>query len=136
MYNQVGSRNNDWVFPVVGTVLTIMLILGGLWAYPNYNLWAKEMKGRAALREATFSRQIAVEEAKANLESEKLNAQSEIERAKGLAEAMKIENGQLTDQYISYLWVKNINEKNGNEKIYIPTEAGMPVLEARTPSAE
>lgn len=48
-------------------------------------------------------RKIKIEEAKANLEAEKLNAQAEIERAKGAAEAIRIENGSLTPTYIQYL---------------------------------
>ena len=118
-------------FWVVVAVVVVAFTAAGMYFYPQYNVWSKEMSGKAKLREAAYSRQIAVEEAKANLESEKLNAQAEVERAKGLAEAMEIEGGHLTDQYIKYLWVKSINEKNGNEKIYVPTEAGIPVLEAK-----
>ena len=65
-----------------------------------------------------------------NLESEKLNAEAEVERAKGMAEAMEVENGKLTDTYIKYLWVKNMNSSQ-NSKVYIPTEAGIPILEAK-----
>jgi uncharacterized membrane protein YqiK len=35
-----------------------------------------------------------------NLEAEKLNALAEIERAKGMAEAITIEGGNLTSEYI------------------------------------
>ena len=41
-----------------------------------------------------------------NLEAEKLNAQAEVERAKGAAEAIRIENGSITPTYIQYLWVR------------------------------
>ena len=34
------------------------------------------------------------------------------------------------EEYLNYLWINNI-EKSNSEKIYIPTEAGMPILEAR-----
>jgi len=46
-----------------------------------------------------------------------------------MAEAIEIENGKLTSMYIHYLWVRNIDKMDG-EKIYIPTEAGLPILEA------
>lgn len=61
---------------------------------------------------------------------EKLNAQAEVERAKGMAEAMEVEGGKLTDEYVKYLWVKTMA---GQEKstIYIPTEASLPLLEAK-----
>ena len=68
--------------------------------------------------------------AKANLEAEKLNAQAEIERAKGAAEAIRIENGSITSTYIQYLWVRQQNNIP-NKVVYIPTEANLPILEAK-----
>ena len=65
-----------------------------------------------------------------NLEAEKLNAQAEIERAKGAAEAIKIENGSITPAYIQYLWVRQQSNLNDKTVIYIPTETNLPVLEA------
>lgn len=108
----------------------LMAIIGVImWAWPNYNVWSREMAGRAELAEATWSRQIQIEEAQANLESEKLNAEAEVERAKGAAEAIKIEGGTLTKEYIQYLWVRQ-NTFNDKTTIYIPTEGNLPVLEA------
>jgi uncharacterized membrane protein YqiK len=88
-----------------------------------------ELSGQAQLREAEWSKQIQVREAEANLESEILNAKSEIERAKGMAEAIQIEGGALTTEYIQYLWVRQ-NKFNDKTTIYIPTEANLPILEA------
>ena len=96
---------------------------------PLYNVWQKELSGKAQLREAEWSRRIAVEEAQANLESEKLNAEAEVERARGMAEAIRVEGGQLTETYIKYLWVRQ-NTFNDKTTIYIPTEANLPILEA------
>ena len=79
---------------------------------------------------AEQNRKIKIEEAKANLEAEKLNAQAEIERAKGAAEAIKIENGSITPAYIQYLWVRQQSNLNDKTVIYIPTETNLPVLEA------
>ena len=52
-------------------------------------------------------------------------------RAQGAAEAIKIENGSLTPTYIQYLWVRQQNT-SANKIIYIPTEAGLPILEAKS----
>ena len=41
-----------------------------------------------------------------------------------------IENGSITPAYIQYLWVRQQNANTNNKIIYIPTEAGLPVLEA------
>jgi hypothetical protein len=114
---------------IVGVLLIIAFFFSLFYLGPLYNVWRKELNGKAQLREAEWSRQIAIEEAQANLEAEKLNAQAEIERAKGMAEAIKIENGQLTDTYIKYLWVRQ-NKFSDKTTIYIPTEANLPILEA------
>ncbi|HBI57617.1 MAG: hypothetical protein OSJ46_00165 [Duncaniella sp.] len=99
-------------------------------AIPYYNVWRKEMDGRAQFAEAEQNRKIKIEEAKANLEAEKLNAQAEIERARGAAEAIRIENGSLTPSYIQYLWVRQQSDLNNKTVIYIPTEANLPLLES------
>lgn len=108
----------------------ILLIIGAFIAVPYYNVWQQEMAGRAEFAKAEQNRKIKIEEAKANLEAEKLNAQAEIERAKGAAEAIRIENGSLSSSYIQYLWVRQQNDLNNKTVIYIPTENNLPILEA------
>lgn len=109
---------------------TIVAIVVLMFALPTYDVWQQEMSGKAEFAKAEQNRRIKIEEAKANLEAEKLNAQAEIERAKGAAEAIKIENGSLTPTYIQYLWVRQQNMIS-NKVIYIPTEANLPILEAK-----
>ena len=46
------------------------------------------------------------------------------------AEAIRIENGSLTTTYIQYLWVRQQNNIP-DKVVYIPTEANMPILEAK-----
>lgn len=118
--------------------VVLALIAFGFWGCPKYNVWRSsiaietaENNGKAELVQAEQNRMIQIEEAKANLEAQKLNSLAEIERAKGMAESIEIENGKLTPLYIHYLWVRNIDKMDG-EKIYIPTEAGLPILEAKT----
>lgn len=100
-------------------------------ALPLYNVWSKELGGKATLREAEWNRQVTIEEAKANLESEKLNALAEVERAKGVSEANVIIGEGLRDNeaYIRYLWVKGLTD-GSSEVVYVPTEANLPILEA------
>ena len=109
---------------------TIGLISLGMWGCPQYNVWSAEMSGKAEMAKAEQNRMIQVEEAKANLESQKLNSEAEVVRAKGMAKAIEIENGKLTAKYIHYLWVRNLDKMSG-QKIYIPTEANLPILEAK-----
>lgn len=116
---------------ITTVILSALFLIGGMmWGLPTYNVWSAEKSGQARLAEAEQSRQIQIEEAKANLESEKLNALSEVERAKGAAAAIEIENGSLTTEYIQYLWVRQQSNLNDKTVIYIPTEAQLPILEA------
>jgi len=116
---------------IIFTIGTLLLVIIVLWMalHPRYLVWQRELKGRAELAEAQWSKQVQIEKANANLESEKLNALAEIERAKGAAEAIKIEGGTLTEEYIQYLWVRQ-NTFNDKTTIYIPTEGNLPILEA------
>ena len=107
---------------------------------PNYEVYRQGKIGEAKLREAESSRQILVQEANAKMEAAKLLAQAEVERAKGVAEANKIIGDGLTGRsdYLMYLWIHALAEQDNNQIIYVPTEAGLPVLEAsrfHTPAA-
>lgn len=115
---------------VISAVVVIVVAVGLMFGIPTYRVWSQEMEGKAEFAKVEQNRKIMIEEARARLEAEKLNAQSEIERAKGAAEAIKIENGQLTPTYIQYLWVRQQNFNEGDKLIYIPTEASLPILEA------
>ncbi|MBP3254179.1 MAG: hypothetical protein J6M30_06705 [Bacteroidales bacterium] len=116
---------------VIGGIIGLIVItLAAMIGLPKYNVWKQEMKGKAEFAQAEQNRRIKIEEAKANLEAEKLNAQAEIERAKGAAEAIRIENGSITPTYIQYLWVRQQNLAE-NKVIYIPTETCLPILEAK-----
>ena len=115
---------------VIGCSLLVALIAIILLVGPLYRVWSSSKTGEAEYVRAEQNRKIKIEEAKANLEAEKLNAQAEIERARGAAEAIKIENGSITPTYIQYLWVRQQGLSSNNKIVYIPTEAGLPILEA------
>lgn len=121
---------------VVG--LVVLALLAAIFiGYPYYKVWSSEMRGKAEFVRAEQNRRIMIEEAKANLEAEKLNAQAEVERARGAAEAIAIENGAITPTYIQYLWVRQQGTMSGKTVIYVPTETNLPILEAgRTPWEE
>ena len=118
---------------IVAIVAIGVLVLGFIgflmWLIPTYNVWQKELAGKAELRQAEWNRQVQIREAEANLESEVLNAKAEVERAKGVAAANDIiaERLQGQSEYLHYLWIRELSKSN---VIYIPTEAGLPILEA------
>lgn len=90
----------------------------------------KEIEGKKLLAKADWDRKIQIADAKAKAEAAKALAQVEIERAKGVAEANRIigESLKQNESYLRYLWIDKLHE--GNQVIYIPTEAGLPILEA------
>lgn len=114
-------------FAIIVILVIIALLMFGC---PRYEVWQQEMAGKAEYAKAEQNRKIKIEEAKANLEAEKLNAQAEVERAKGAAKAIKIEDGSLTPTYIQYLWVRQQSNLNDKTIVYIPTETNLPILEA------
>ena len=131
------QKTRIWAFTVTGSVLALILAL--FIGLPKYNVYRSEMRGKAEFVQAEQNRKIQIEEAKANVEAARLDKEAdsiraigqknaEVIRAEGMAQAMDIENGKLTESYIKYLWVRNIDK---GDKIYIPTESGMPLLEAR-----
>ena len=124
-------------YTIIVVVAAVIVIAGSLFGIPKYRVWTSSVeisvaqnKGKAAMAQADEDRKIAITEAEADLKVQIINSRIEVERAKGMAEAIEIENGKLTPMYIHYLWVRNIDKMDG-EKIYIPTEAGLPILEAK-----
>lgn len=121
----------------IGCVTLALLAIGlavvalGMWGCPRYNVWQAGLGGEAELRRAEQNRQIAIEEAKAKKESAKMLSEAEIIRAEGVAEANKIIGDSLkgNEAYLRYLWIDGLNRNNQNV-IYVPTEAGLPILEA------
>jgi hypothetical protein len=107
-------------------------IIGGLmYGIPKYNVWKAEQNGKAELAQAEGNRQIAVLEAQARMDSASLLAQAEIARAEGVAKANQIigESLKENEAYLRWLWIENL-DKGNNSVIYIPTEGGLPILEA------
>ena len=138
------------VFLVIVFVLFVLL---SLWAWPKYKVYKLELDGMAALKEAEWSKQILIEEAKAREQAALMQAKAkvtlaeaegkaklvrakaegaaDIERAKAAAEANRIigESLKNNEAYLRYVWIKGLQDGKG-ERIYIPTEAGLPILEA------
>jgi regulator of protease activity HflC (stomatin/prohibitin superfamily) len=114
---------------VGGTIVVAFWAIFSLW--PQYNVWQQGLAGKAELQKAEYTRQVAVLEAKAKLDSAKELAAAEVERARGVAQANQIIGDSLKGnrEYLQYLYITGLEEgaKQGNTTIYVPTEGGMPV---------
>src|SRR5437868_5366117 len=113
------------------TAITVVLgiIVLCMWGCPKYSVYSARTAGEAILAHAQSSREVAVAEAKAKMESAALLAQADTIRAHGVARSNIIIGQSLTDAYLHWYWIDNI-EKNPNAVIYVPTEANLPIMEA------
>lgn len=116
----------------------ILVLVLAMWGCPQYNVYQQEKAGEAEFKKAEQNRRVKVLEAQAKLDSAKLEAEAEMERAKGIAGANKIIADGLkgNDEYLRYLWIDKVAGGNvAREVVYVPTEANLPILEARSPKA-
>ncbi len=119
----------------IGLFAAILVFVGLLfYVMPMYTVYSNRLAGEAELARAESNRRIAIEEANAKRESAKALAEAEIIRAEGVAQANKIIGDSLkqNESYLRYLYIQSLSESEtrGNKVIYIPTEAGLPILEA------
>ena len=81
----IGSR--EFPTTAVITISVIGLVVFYLIGGPQYNVWQQSLNGKAELQKAEYTRQVAVLEAQAKMDSASKLADAEVERAKGVAEA-------------------------------------------------
>jgi len=112
-----------WV--IIGSLIFMLLLGTGLAGCPVYNVWQQGLAGEARLKRAVQEKQIAIEQAKAEVESSKLRA-----------EAIQT-IGAMAKKYPEYRLQEFIGafaDAMGNGKIqkiiYVPTEANIPIIEA------
>lgn len=128
-------------FSIMVVVAVVLVGAAFLIGMPTYNVYAKTMAGKAAYEEAVQNRRIRVLEAQALLDAAELTAQAEVARAKGTNEANRIMAESLggPENYLRWAYINMLQETAGSgdrQIIYLPTEAGMPILEAgRRPPA-
>ena len=134
-YRQQSEEPINFTF-VFLSALALLIIVVLLWLYfailsPYLHVWQMSKQGEAELAHAEFNRQIATCEAMAKKESSKALADAEVIRAEGVAKANKIIGDSLKDNegYLRYLWIDAI-QGSKSQVIYVPTEAGLPLLEA------
>lgn len=116
------------------TIVLGVVIIGGLtvgWQW--FKVFSASQSGKAELAQAEYNRQIIVRQAQAKKDAATLEADAEVLRAEGVAKANKIVADGLggPEGYLRYLYIHMLDESKEKQIIYIPTEAGLPILEAR-----
>ena len=116
-----------------GVALVIVAIVLVLFAWkgvsPQLNLYRANTEKQAVITEQRAQSEAAEFAAISAVTQAEAKAEAMIIEAKALAESQAIIAETLTPEYVQYLYVQAIKD-NPNQVIYIPTEAGMPVLEA------
>lgn len=128
----MNDESKTWGCIGIAVVAVVCVLVGGcLGVWPQYKVYEQRLAGEAKLKEAESSRQIQIEDAKGKEQAAKLLADAEVARARGVAEANRIIGDSLKNnpEYLTYLWIMQVNA-DGNAVIYVPTEAGLPILEA------
>lgn len=89
----------------------VLLVAALMIIMPLYNVWNRELAGKAELRQAEWNKQVLIEDAKAKKESAELLAQAEVERAKGVSESNRIIAGGLrgNTEYLKYLYITTLD---------------------------
>lgn len=113
-------------------LLVVLCIFGWMYGYPKYKVYQQGLLGEAEFARAEQNRKIKIQEANAVKESASLLAEAEVARAKGVAEANKIIGDSLkgNEAYLRYLWIQGLQNGATPQVVYVPTEAGLPILEA------
>lgn len=111
----------QWYCVAAAAVLMLALVL----LYPVLNVYYKEMRGKASLAEAQFSRQVEVARAQAELDAAELQA----EAIRTVGAAAK-EFPEYRNQQFITAFGDAMNNGNVEKIIYVPTEANIPIIEA------
>ena len=127
------QKTKSWTSTFIGiSIFLLAVIVLGMWGCPTYNVYSAKMAGEAVLAHAQSSREVAVAEAKARMESAKYDAEADTTRAHGIAQSNKIIGESLKDnpQYLQWLWIDQMKTQQ-HQIIYVPSAGlGLPILEA------
>jgi hypothetical protein len=133
----MSDRSDDSIVPALGlstfaTVFVLMIIAGAMYGCPQYNVYEQRLQGEAELAKAEYSKKVAVQTSTAKRDAAQFEAQAEVIRAGGVAQANAIigESLKNNEAYLKYLWITDVAGGKAPTVIYVPTEANIPILEA------
>ncbi len=93
---------------------------------------ASQKQGEAELAQATNAQKVQIAQAKGRLEAAQLNKEAEIIDAEAVAKSVAIIGDALKNNegYLRHQWIAMMEKREAGDVIYVPTEAGLPILEA------
>lgn len=127
--NQKGEGEVFILLVIVSVVMAVGLMM---WILPTWNVWRQGLSGEAALKKAQQTRQIIVEQAKAEKEAAQMRAEATAIVGKAAQEYPEYRQQEFIGAFAQALESGTISQI-----IYVPTEANIPIMEAgKRPSLE
>ncbi len=124
--DQLRSRAKIAKWVTLGIMLAVGVTVGLMFGLPVYGVWQQRLTGEAVLARSESARRVLV-----------MQAQAEKESAQLRADAIAIV-GRAAQQYPEYrhqefmgAFGEALREGNVQQIIYVPTEANIPIMEAR-----
>lgn len=127
----MSKMKSNFIDPVIAWICVVVIVVISALALglPTYNVWVQSLGGKAELQKAEYTRQVAVLEAQAKMDSASKLAEAEVIRARGVAQANQIIGDSLRDNpaYLQYLWITQ-GEENTERTVYmVPSNGGAPI---------
>lgn len=110
----------------LGTILLAGIVTLCMWGCPRYEVYSMEQHGKAQLAQANQNREILVSQARAEKEA----AQSRADAIKIMGQAAKDFPEYRQQEFIG-AFAEAVKEGRISQIIYVPTEANIPITEAR-----
>lgn len=118
---------------IVAVVVAVPFLLAGMFGCmavgKSYERYQKRADSKNNLWKAQYDKKIQVQDAEGKKEAAVKLAEVEVARARGVAKANRIIAHSITPEYLRYYYIQTLAGHPGHV-VYIPTEAGLPILEA------
>jgi hypothetical protein len=117
---------------ISGFTFLLALVLLGMWGCPKYAVYNQKMQGEAEYSQAVYNTRVKTLEAMAAESAAVHLAAQDTIRAHGVALSNQIIGASLehNQAYLEWLYIDGLKENKNAQIIYLPTEAGLPILEA------
>lgn len=130
------TRYFEWNTPLlIGAGVAIVIVLLFVWFtvfYPRWSVWASRKSGEAELANAEKEQKIQIARAQSRKDAAVLNKEAAIIEAEAVSSQIEKIGKELQshDLFLKWQWIDMMKHKPDGSVIYVPTEAGLPILEA------
>lgn len=118
---------------IAAATVVVVIVIGIIFLFkgvgPKLALYKANTENQAVIKEQEAHSKAAEYAARSAITQAHAKAEAMVIEAHGLAESQEIIATTLTPEYLHYLYIEAIRD-NPNQVIYIPTEAGFPIVEA------